>query len=47
MVMTRLLRVAFGGIELGTLKPGEWREVTKEEIERAFRFRAKRHDGQR
>ena len=45
--VTRLLRVAFGGIELGTLKPGEWRDVSKEEIERAFRLRAKRHAGQR
>ena len=34
--VTRLLRVAFGGVELGTLKPGQWREVTHEEIERAF-----------
>jgi len=30
--VTRLLRVAFGGIELGTLAPGEWRDVTPEEI---------------
>jgi 23S rRNA pseudouridine2605 synthase len=30
--VTRVLRVAFGGIELGRLKPGEWREVTREEI---------------
>ena len=34
--VTRLLRVAFGGIELGPLKPGEWREVTKQEIAQAF-----------
>jgi 23S rRNA pseudouridine2605 synthase len=34
--VTRLLRVAFGGIELGTLKPGKWREVTKDEIACAF-----------
>lgn len=34
--VTRLLRVAFGGIELGALKPGEWRDVKKEEIARAF-----------
>jgi 23S rRNA pseudouridine2605 synthase len=34
--VTRLLRVGFGGIELGTLKPGQWREVTREEIARAF-----------
>lgn len=30
--VTRLLRVAFGPIELGTLQPGEWREVTREEL---------------
>jgi 23S rRNA pseudouridine2605 synthase len=30
--VSRLLRVAFGGIELGTLKPGGWRDVTREEI---------------
>jgi 23S rRNA pseudouridine2605 synthase len=30
--VTRLLRVAFGRIELGTLAPGEWREVTHQEI---------------
>lgn len=30
--VSRLLRVAFGGIELGQLKPGEWREVTRDEI---------------
>jgi 23S rRNA pseudouridine2605 synthase len=30
--VSRLLRVTFGGIELGTLKPGEWREVTRQEI---------------
>jgi 23S rRNA pseudouridine2605 synthase len=31
--VTRLLRVAYGPIELGTLAPGEWREVTREELE--------------
>ena len=30
--VTRLLRVAFGPIELGTLQPGEWREITREEL---------------
>ncbi len=30
--VSRLLRVAFGGIELGQLKPGEWREVRRDEI---------------
>ena len=30
--VTRLLRVAFGPIELGTLQPGEWREIDREEL---------------
>ena len=34
--VTRLLRVAFGRIELGTLQPGEWREVARAEIDAAF-----------
>jgi 23S rRNA pseudouridine2605 synthase len=34
--VTRLLRVSFGPIELGTLPPGTWREVTRQEIERAI-----------
>ena len=34
--VTRLKRVAFGGIELGDLAPGKWRAVTREEIRAAF-----------
>jgi 23S rRNA pseudouridine2605 synthase len=34
--VTRLLRVAFGGITLGTLPPGTWREVSRGEIKTAF-----------
>jgi 23S rRNA pseudouridine2605 synthase len=34
--VTRLLRVAFGGIELGRLHPGEWRELSAGEIAAAF-----------
>jgi pseudouridine synthase len=30
--VTRLLRVSFGPITLGTLKPGEWREVGRQEL---------------
>src|SRR5262245_14112379 len=30
--VTRLLRVAYGPIQLGTLQPGEWRDVTAEEF---------------
>lgn len=32
--VTRLLRVAFGSIELGTLQPGKWRSVTSDEVDR-------------
>jgi 23S rRNA pseudouridine2605 synthase len=34
--VTRLKRVAFGGLELGDLAPGKWRSVTREEIRAAF-----------
>jgi 23S rRNA pseudouridine2605 synthase len=34
--VTRLLRVSFGGIELGTLQPGRWREIDLDEVQRAF-----------
>jgi 23S rRNA pseudouridine2605 synthase len=40
--VTRLLRVAFGAIELGSLQPGHWREVTREEIARSFSRTANR-----
>lgn len=30
--VTKLMRVAFGDIELGTLQPGRWREVTQREM---------------
>ena len=30
--VTKLMRVAFGGVELGDLQPGEWREVSAAEI---------------
>jgi 23S rRNA pseudouridine2605 synthase len=33
---TRLRRVALGGLELGTLSPGRWRELSAEELERAL-----------
>jgi 23S rRNA pseudouridine2605 synthase len=32
--VTRLLRVAYGPIELGTLQPGQWREITRAELSR-------------
>jgi 23S rRNA pseudouridine2605 synthase len=34
--VTRLKRVSFGGLTLGQLKPGEWREITRAEIASAF-----------
>ena len=34
--VTALKRIAFGGIELGTLAPGEWRDVAKADILRTF-----------
>lgn len=34
--VTRLRRVEYGGLALGTLAPGAWREVTSEELQRAF-----------
>ena len=34
--VTALKRVAFGGLELGDLQPGQWRELSAKEIEAAF-----------
>jgi len=34
--VTRLKRVQFGGLEIGDLEPGSWREVTRDEVRRAF-----------
>jgi 23S rRNA pseudouridine2605 synthase len=34
--VTKLKRVSFGGLELGDLQPGEWREVTTGELQGAF-----------
>jgi 23S rRNA pseudouridine2605 synthase len=34
--VTRLKRIAFGGLELGDLQPGKWREVSREECRLAF-----------
>jgi len=32
--VTKLLRIAYGSIELGTLKPGEWRDLTRDAFSR-------------
>jgi 23S rRNA pseudouridine2605 synthase len=34
--VTRLKRVRFGGLELGRLAPGDWKELTRTEVEAAF-----------
>lgn len=34
--VTRLRRVAFGGLDLGTLPPGRWRQVSEDEARAAF-----------
>jgi 23S rRNA pseudouridine2605 synthase len=34
--VTRLKRVSFGGLELGNLAPGRWREVAAAELKAAF-----------
>ncbi len=34
--VTRLKRIAFGGIELGNLGPGKWRNVSADELRGAF-----------
>ena len=34
--VTRLKRIKLGGLELGKLEPGEWREISREEIAAAF-----------
>jgi 23S rRNA pseudouridine2605 synthase len=34
--VTRLKRVAFGGLDLGDLAPGQWRELSREDVARAF-----------
>src|SRR5205823_12132389 len=34
--VTRLKRVALGGLELGSLEPGQWRDLSREEVRAAF-----------
>ena len=34
--VTRLKRVRFGGLELGDLAPGEWKDLTRTDVEAAF-----------
>jgi 23S rRNA pseudouridine2605 synthase len=35
--VTRLKRVALGGLELGDLEPGKWRELSRDQLAAAFR----------
>ena len=37
--VTRLKRIRLGGLELGSLEPGEWRDLTRAEIRAAFQPR--------
>ena len=37
--VTRLMRVAFGGVELGRLQPGQWREVSLPEVTEGTEFK--------
>jgi pseudouridine synthase len=34
--VTRLKRVRIGGLEIGGLEPGAWREISRDEVRRAF-----------
>ena len=34
--VTALKRISFGGLTLGKLQPGQWRELSIEELESAF-----------
>ena len=36
--VTRLKRVRFGGLEIGDLEPGSWRELTRDEVRDAFQL---------
>jgi 23S rRNA pseudouridine2605 synthase len=37
--VTKLKRVSFGGLQLGDLPPGRWRELTRTEVKAAFNLR--------
>jgi 23S rRNA pseudouridine2605 synthase len=37
--VVRLKRVKFGGLEIGDLEPGEWRELSRADVRRAFGVR--------
>jgi 23S rRNA pseudouridine2605 synthase len=39
--VTKLMRIAFGGVELGTLQPGDWRAVSRQEVTKGTEFTTK------
>ncbi len=39
--VTKLMRIAFGAVELGTLQAGEWRDVSRQEIAKGTEFKTK------
>ena len=41
--VTRLKRVRFGGLEVGDLEPGAWRDVTRAELRIECAFPADAH----
>jgi len=45
--VTKLMRVAFGGMELGGLQPGKWREVTRRELTEGTEFKTKERRNRR
>jgi 23S rRNA pseudouridine2605 synthase len=42
--VTRLKRIRLGGLELGSLEPGRWRDVSASEMAKAFGYRRSRDD---
>jgi 23S rRNA pseudouridine2605 synthase len=44
---TKLMRIAFGEVELGSLQPGEWREVVREEVTKRTEFTTKKRSERR
>ena len=45
--VTKLMRVAFGGVELGKLQPGQWRDVGRMELTEGTEFTTKERREQR
>jgi 23S rRNA pseudouridine2605 synthase len=45
--VTKLMRIAFGSLELGNLQPGEWREVGRQEMAELAEFTTKERSQRR